>query len=69
MALYESEKTSSFGSGGFSRSDLGFRLGVTADWKKYQLSIGYSRGLLDVAPDAFPAVKNSFWSFMVGYRF
>ena len=67
--LYESDKTSSFGDGGFSRSDLGFRLGVTADWNKYQLSIGYSRGLLDVAPNDFPPVKNSFWSFMIGYRF
>jgi len=55
---------------GYQRSDLGLRIGFTADWKRYQVSAGYSIGLLDVADDVdLTEVKTRTFFVTVGYRF
>ncbi len=62
-------KGDSFGDADFSRSDFGLRIGCMLDWKQYQFGLGYSRGLLDIAPNNLPDTKNSVWTLTVGYRF
>ena len=63
-------KADTFDGAGFQRSDFGLRVGCTLDWKRYQLGISYSRGLLDIAkePD-MSEIKTSTFNISVGYRF
>ena len=64
------EKANTFDGAGFQRSDFGLRVGCTLDWKRYQLGVSYSRGLLDIAKKSVMSeFKTSTFNISVGYRF
>ena len=56
------------GGAGMSKFDLGFNIGVGAEWKNIRLMAGYQQGLLDLADDhVIDSYKNYGFYLKLGY--